>query len=165
MAAGTTAAAAGGYPLRLHQVRVPKAWLDYNGHMTEFCYLQVLGDATDAFLIHAGLGPDYRATGRSAYTVETHIRHLAEVRAGELLQAETRLLGHDAKRIRLHHRILREDGAEVATGEHMLVHVDTGAGRATPMPPALIATLAAIAAEDRAPPPPHVGHGIRPTGA
>ena len=84
MAAGTTAAAAGGYPLRLHQVRVPKAWLDYNGHMTEFRYLQVLGDATDAFLIHAGLGPDYRATGRSAYPVETHIRHLAEVRAGLL---------------------------------------------------------------------------------
>ena len=49
MAAGTTAAAAGGYPLRLHQVRVPKAWLDYNGHMTEFRYLQVLGDATDAY--------------------------------------------------------------------------------------------------------------------
>ena len=156
--------AAPGYPLRLHQVCVPGGWLDYNGHMTEFRYLQVMGDATDAFLIHIGMGPDYRATGRSAYTVETHIRHLAEVHAGELLHVETRLLGHDAKRMRLHHSIQRTDGAEVAevaTGEHMLLHVDTRAGRACPMPAALIAALEALAAHESAPRPDHAGRGIR----
>ncbi|WJS86804.1 carnitine 3-dehydrogenase [Paracoccus sp. TOH] len=155
-------ARAEGYPLRLHQARVSGGWVDYNGHMTEFRYLQVLGDATDAFLIHIGLDADYRAQGRSAYTVETHIRHLAEVKAGEPLTVETRLLGHDAKRFRLHHAILRADGSEAATGEHMLLHVDTGAGRAMPMPPALLQALERVAAQDRAPHPDHAGAGIRP---
>lgn len=158
-----------GYPLRLHHARVPASWLDYNGHMTEFRYLQVMGDATDAFLIHIGMGPDYRATGHSAYTVETHIRHLSEVGMGELLQAETRLLGHDGKRIRLHHSLRRESGAEVATGEHMLLHVDSTAGRACPLPPMLLAALDRIAGHEArheaGPHPDHAGRGIRATGA
>lgn len=149
------------YPLRLHQARVTGGWVDYNGHMTEFRYLQVMGDATDAFLIHIGLDADYRAGGHSAYTVETHIRHLAEVRAGEVLTVQTRLLGHDAKRFRLHHSITRSDGTEVATGEHMLVHVNSSAGRSAPLPPALIQKLNHIAAQDHTPHPDHAGRGIR----
>lgn len=153
-----------GYPLRLHQARVSGGWVDYNGHMTEFRYLQVMGDATDAFLIHIGLDADYRASGHSAYTVETHIRHLAELRAGEVISVETRLLGHDAKRFRLHHSLRRADGSEVATGEHMLLHVDSRAGRSAPLPPALSEALARIAALEAAPHPEHAGRGIREIG-
>lgn len=150
-----------GYPLRLHQALVGGGWLDYNGHMTEFRYLQVMGDATDAFLIHIGLGPEYRATGFSAYTVETHIRHLAEVGGGERLSVETRLLGHDDKRFRLHHSLRRRDGTEVATGEHVLLHVDSGQGRVVPMPQAIVAALDGVAAQETGPAPDHAGAGIR----
>lgn len=150
-----------GYPLRLHQTRVNGGWVDYNGHMTEYRYLQVLADATDAFLIHIGLDAEYRKQGYSAYTVETHIRHLAEVKAGERLTVETRLLGHDQKRFRLHHAILREDGSKVATGEHMLLHVDTEAGRTVPMPQTLMEALERVAAQEKAPHPEHAGAGIR----
>lgn len=152
------------YPLRLHQARVSGAWVDYNGHMTEFRYLQVFGDATDAFLIHIGLDANYRAEGFSAYTVETHIRHLSEVPAGERLVVETRLLGHDAKRFRLHHSMLREDGSIAATAEHMLLHVSTDEGRASPMPDALWNALAEVAALDPEPLPRHAGQGIRDIG-
>jgi len=150
-----------GYPLRLHRARVGGSWLDYNGHMTEFRYLQVFGDATDAFLIHIGLDEVYRNAGFSAYTVETHIRHLAEIGANEQLMVETRLLGHDAKRIRLHHAILREDGTEAATAEHMLLHVSTDQGRATPLPDGLLQALDRIAAQDAGAHPDHAGRGIR----
>ena len=156
--------AATGYPLRIYEVTVPGGWVDYNGHMTEFRYLQLCGDATDAFLIHIGLDADYRAKGCSAYTVETHIRHLAEVKAGERLSVETRLLGHDAKRFRLHHAILREDGSIAATGEHMLLHVDTAASRATPMSEALVTALDAVAAQETEAHPAHAGAGIRSVG-
>lgn len=150
-----------GYPLRLHKAQVSGGWVDYNGHMTEFRYLQVLGDATDAFLIHIGLDADYRAGGYSAYTVETHIRHLAEVKAGERLVVETRLLGFDEKRIRLHHAIMRENGEIVATGEHMMLHVDTGANRTVAMPDQLIKTLEKILAQDTMLHPDHAGAGVR----
>ncbi|AGT11413.1 carnitine 3-dehydrogenase [Paracoccus aminophilus] len=154
-----------GYPLRLHTARVSGDWLDYNGHMTEFRYLQVLGDATDAFMIHVGLDEAYRAGGFSAYTVETHIRHLAESSGGEKLTVETRLIGHDAKKFRLFHRILKEDGTEAATGEHMLLHVDTKAGRTVPMNDALKARLDQIATEDAALPAPEAaGAAIRAIG-
>ena len=154
-----------GYPLVLHRARVGGDWTDYNGHMTEFRYLQVLGDAPDAFMIHVGLDAAYRAGGFSAYTVETHIRHRAEAKAGDALHIETRLLGHDAKRFRLHHSIRTADGVEVATGEHMLLHVDTGAGRASPMPDRLIAALDAVAAQEDRPHPDHAGAGIRAVSA
>ena len=36
--------------LVLHHATVLPEWADYNGHMTEYRYLQVLGDATDALL-------------------------------------------------------------------------------------------------------------------
>ncbi|MDF3605358.1 carnitine 3-dehydrogenase [Paracoccus sp. DMF-8] len=149
------------YPLMLHQARVGGSWVDYNGHMTEFRYLQVFGDATDAFLVHMGLDETWIARGFSAYTVETHIRHLAEIKAGEKLRVETRLLGHDAKRFRLHHRILRENDEEAATGEHMLVFVNTAEARSAPMPDQLVHRLDDIARLETGPIPEHAGAGIR----
>ena len=74
------------------------------------------------------------ARGRSIYTVESHIRHIQEVVAGKPLALETQLLGYDEKRVRLCH-IMREaeTGEVLATGEHMMLSVDTGAGRACPL--------------------------------
>ena len=108
-------------------------WIDYNGHMTEHRYLEVLADTTDVFLPLIGAGGDYAASGSSYYTVETHIRHLGEARVGDRLTVSTQLLHHDPKRLHLFHEIRRaDDGSPVATGEHMLLHVDMAAGRAVP---------------------------------
>ncbi|GGE13673.1 L-carnitine dehydrogenase [Aureimonas endophytica] len=134
-------------PLRLHAAEVPEDWLDYNGHITEHRYLQVLGDATDAVLAHLGLDAAYLASGRSFFTVETHIRHLGEGHRGDRLGVESRVLSADAKRLHLFHAIRRErDGALLATGEHMLLHVDTKAGRAVATEGAMAERIAALAA-------------------
>jgi len=61
-------------PLRLHRTTVEAAWVDYNGHMSEWCYLLVMGDSSDAFFRYVGIDDDYRASGASLFTVETHIR-------------------------------------------------------------------------------------------
>ncbi len=59
--------------LVLHEAVVVPEWIDYNGHMTEFRYLQVLADATDAVLRHIGIDADYIAAagvvlhGRNPY--------------------------------------------------------------------------------------------------
>ena len=34
----------------LKSQKIIKDWIDYNGHMTEFRYLQAFSEATDAFL-------------------------------------------------------------------------------------------------------------------
>ena len=51
--------------------------------MNEARYLQAFADATDAFLRLIGVDAGYLAAGGSYFTVETHIRHLGEARAGE----------------------------------------------------------------------------------
>lgn len=122
-------------PLRLHEVRVPPAWVDYNGHMSESCYLLVVGDDSDAFFRYIGIDEDYRAGGRSLYTVETHLRHLGEASEGEPLAVTVQVLDHDAKRVHIFHTIRQaETDAVLATAEQMLLHVDTAAGRTAAMP-------------------------------
>tara|TARA_R110002020_G_scaffold176756_26_gene369339 strand:- start:3446 stop:4951 length:1506 start_codon:yes stop_codon:yes gene_type:complete len=152
-------------PLVLHQTRVPGEWLDYNGHMTEYRYLQVFGDATDAFLGHIGMDAAYRAPGRSVYTVETHIRHLSETKVNTQLAVRTTVLGHDAKRIRLHHEMVDDAGTVQATSEHMLMHVDTNAGKATPLEAPLTDRLAVLSPGQRGlEAPAHAGRPIRDIG-
>jgi carnitine 3-dehydrogenase / betainyl-CoA thioesterase len=136
--------------LRLHEALVEPAWIDYNGHMTEYRYLEVLADTTDAFLREIGIVGPYIDAGRSYYTVETHIRHLGEARGGDRLYVATRLLGHDEKRLHLWHELRRDaDDELIATGEHMLLHVDRGAGKSTPAAPEILAVLEDIAAAQR----------------
>jgi carnitine 3-dehydrogenase len=122
-----------GQPLRLHETVVDASWVDYNGHLTEARYLHVFANATDAFLRYVGVDGAYLSGGHSAFTVETHLRHLREVAALERLEVTTQVLGSDDKRVQLFHTMRRRgDPDPVATAEHLLLHVDTVAGRATP---------------------------------
>lgn len=149
--------------LALHGAEVLPGWVDYNGHMTEHRYLQVFGEATDAFLLHIGMDAAYRAQGRSVYTVESHLRHLSEAHAGMQLAVATRLLGYDEKRVRIVHR-LTAAGTEgdLATAEHMLLSVDTKAERACAMASPLPARLAEVAgAQQTLDAPDWAGHAIR----
>lgn len=132
-------------PLQLHTAKVHPSWLDYNGHMTEFRYLQVLGDASDAFLRVIGIDAETAASGSSYYTVETHIRHLAEAKLGVTFAVETQVLAGAGKKLHLFHSLKNaETGVIHATGEHVLVHVS--AGRASEPPTHVATKLAAIVA-------------------
>ena len=120
-------------PFAQHHAEVLPAWIDYNGHMTEFRYLQVMSDAADCLLTYLGLSQAYVEAGFSIYTVETHIRHLAEAKLGEKITVATQIISADERKIRLWHSLKTEAGIEVATGEQMWLHVDMKAGRTAPM--------------------------------
>lgn len=142
-------------PLRLLDVKVHPAWVDYNGHMTEHRYLQVFGDTSDALLRLIGSDLDYVAGGHSYYTVETHIRHLGEAKLGQALYSTTQLLSHDEKRLHVFTRIHdAATGDVLATAEQLLLHVSMEAGKACAAAPAILEKLAVIAAEHSALPVP-----------
>jgi carnitine 3-dehydrogenase / betainyl-CoA thioesterase len=142
-------------PLRLHRLRVPAEWVDYNGHAHESRYLQAFGDATDALLRRLGIDAAYLASGGSYYTVETHLSHLREAAAGDVLEVSTQVLGHDPKRLHIFHRLVRErDGEEVASAEQMLVHVDTVRGEASPAGAEVLRRVEEVEAAHAALPPP-----------
>src|SRR5436305_7331595 len=122
-----------GGPLRLPARSVPPEWVDYNGHVHESRYLQLFADATDALLGALGVDAGYLAGGGSYFSVETHLSHLRQLRAGDRVRVTTQVLGSDDKRLHVFHVLLREGEAEpLATAEQMLLHVDTASGRAAP---------------------------------
>jgi carnitine 3-dehydrogenase / betainyl-CoA thioesterase len=134
-------------PLRLHETTVDPASVDYNGHMTESRYGVEFGHGTDAFLRHVGLDAAYLERGRSAYTVEGHIRFLREASALEPIAVDTQVLAADEKRLHLFHSLRHgRSGELLATGEYMLLHVDTGEGRTCPWEQPVAARVAAAAA-------------------
>ncbi|MFN0114888.1 MAG: carnitine 3-dehydrogenase [Paracoccaceae bacterium] len=123
---------------------VPLDWTDYNGHMNEANFLTAFADATDRFMELVGMDGDYVAAGSSLFTAETHIRHLGEVKAGDVIGITTRLLAAEGRKVHLWHE-MRVGGDPVATGEHLLVHTDLATRRATPPGPAVAERLAKIA--------------------
>ena len=123
--AATVAAAA------LHARRSRPEWVDYNGHAHESRYLQVFGDATDGLLRLLGVDPAYLEAGDSYFTVETHLSHLGEARAGDrAARSTTQLLGADAKRLHIFHAWPRPASGADRHRRAAAAARDTGAGRA-----------------------------------
>ncbi|HVW69653.1 MAG TPA: 3-hydroxyacyl-CoA dehydrogenase NAD-binding domain-containing protein [Steroidobacteraceae bacterium] len=128
--------------LQRMETHVRPEWVDYNGHMTDFRYLQVFGDAIDVLFRSVGVNDAYRQGGRALYTVESHVTYGVEAKALEPLYVLTRVVSVDDKRVHLFHTLhRRRDDALVATAEQMFLHVDAKAAKASSMDPAVRAKL------------------------
>jgi carnitine 3-dehydrogenase len=151
-----------GKPLRLAEAVVRPEWVDYNRHMSDFRYGQVFGDATDALFRRVGVDESYRDSGRMFYSVEYHVMHLGEAKAGEPLYVTTQVLAVDDKRLRVFHRMYRgRDHHLIATAEQLYLHVDTKAAKAAPTDAKVRAKLEAIRAEHAGLPlPPEAGRSV-----
>jgi carnitine 3-dehydrogenase len=155
-------------PLRLQSGTVQPDWVDYNNHMTDSRYLYVFGEVSDAVFRLVGADAAYLASGFSYFTVETHIVHRREIAGLAPYYATTQILGADEKRIHVFHRLHHGDTDEVlASGEQMLLHVDTTARRAAPFPAEMARRVTALRdAQAALPLPAEAGRtvGMRPGG-
>ncbi len=145
------------------ETRVAPEWIDYNGHMRDAFYGLVFSHAVDAFQDDVGLDAAYRAaTGCTIYLVEQHSRFFAEVKQGDGLAVETRVIASDARRFHLHLTML-SGGVVCAVGEFMELHVrQSPRPKVAEMPDEIAARIAAAhlnAAEAAALP-----HRARPMG-
>jgi carnitine 3-dehydrogenase len=137
-------------PIRTLERQVPTNWTDYNNHMNESRYLQCFADASDALLRMIGVDADYVANSGSYFTVETHIRHLDEVAALQPIYATTQVLSAAGKKLHLFHHLYHQSGRLLATGEHMLIHVNLetrSASEPTPVVTRLAAEISAAQAQ------------------
>ena len=133
--------------LWLHEAVVRPEWVDYNGHMSEAYYVLIFGDATDAFYDYVGMDDAFRRQEKtSVYTLEAHIRYLIEAHEGQVVRIGSRLMSHDAKRLRLHHTMVDGGGAVLAVTEIAALHVDTRAPKACPFLAEPLARIEAVAA-------------------
>lgn len=116
------------------EVAVDEEWIDYNGHMTEWQYYKTLADAGENFLRVMGFTEDYRLQGYSFFSVEGHQRNLKECRSGTPLKVFTEMIGFDDLRLHIYQYVIDQTrNIVVATGEHMMVHVDTTHRSAVPV--------------------------------
>ncbi|MBI1243415.1 MAG: thioesterase-like protein [Alphaproteobacteria bacterium] len=89
-------------------------------------YVLAFDNATDVFFEAVGFGEAWRkATGRSFFAVDAHVRYIGELKPGERLAVATHLLAADTKRIRYFHTMRNADtGTVAATVEFLSLHVD-----------------------------------------
>lgn len=125
--------------------KVPQSWVDYNGHMNEAHYLEAAAAASDRFMEMIGVDFDYVESGNSYFTVETHIRHLDELSAGEPLTVTTQVLNGDGKKLHLFHFLKGADEKLAATVETLLLHVDLSTRRSSLPEPVVAEKLSEFA--------------------
>ena len=111
--------------LRLWEGEVLAEWVDANRHMNDGCYAVAFGEASWRVQDHLGLHSGYRArTGGTLYSVEAHLTWARELSLGQRLHIESLILGVDAKRLRVFHRLFASDDSYcAATMDVMMLHV------------------------------------------
>jgi carnitine 3-dehydrogenase len=149
-------------PIRTLDRSIPTDWVDYNGHTNDSRYMQLSSEGGDRFLRYIGLDQPYLQSGRSYFTVESHVNYIAQSRAGDAVYVTVQLLSHDAKRLRIFTSMNRaDDDSVVATAEHMMLHVDSNIGKASPASDEIQAKLAEIATyHNKLPRPINAGRAI-----
>ena len=138
-------------PLKLWEGEVLAGWVDANRHMSDGYYAVAFGEASWRVQDHLGMDARYRGhTGGTLYSVEAHLTWARELALGQRLHIESLVLGADAKRLRVFHRLFATDeGYVAATMDVMMLHVVQGEGgaRTSPFPGDVAGRLRAIAAE------------------
>jgi len=136
-----------GVPTRLLESTVLPAWIDYNGHMTEFRYVQVFSDSSEVLFRRVGMHDEYVASGFSLYTAETHNRFYDEVGVNEPYYTTVQIILADAKRLHVFYRMhAASDDRLLATLEAMYLHIDMKSGKVVAAEPQASKKLRGLAA-------------------
>lgn len=142
---------------------IEAGWLDYNGHLNMAYYHVIFDRALDRALAAYQVGPGYAPKSPwTVFTVEVHVRYLAEVLSGARLKVDIRALAVDDKRLHTFCDLRDADSGRLhATSEQMLIHVGLDSRRAAPFPPDALARLKSWVEAGRGlPPPEDVGRAV-----
>lgn len=133
----------------VYRTALAPEWIDHNGHLRDAYYGLIVSYACDALIDRLHMDAAYRERTRNTlYTVEMHIHYLREVKKGDIVLVNVRMLGVDQKRIHAAFDIAREGDVEVAaSAELMLLHVHQGETvKTAPFPSDVSDALAALVA-------------------
>jgi acyl-CoA thioester hydrolase len=122
-------------PFVSSSIRVRQDWIDYNGHMNIAHYTALFDTALDELFAQSGLGPDYvSAHNQSFFVVESRMSYRQELTEGDPVRVTVQLIAVDDKRVHCYLEVRHAfDGWVAASAETLLLHVDLGLRRATPL--------------------------------
>lgn len=132
-----------------YHTTIAESDLDAMGHLNVRRYVAFFDDAGWAFYAAIGMTPEYfRAAQAGGFSLEMHIRYLAEVHLGETIAVRIRLLARTVKRMHFIGFMVNETtGALASTLEQVDSHADLAARRTSPFPAEIAAKLDAVLAE------------------
>ena len=145
------------------EVVVRPDWIDYNGHMNVGYYHVAFDLAAEEFFHHLGFTPEFRRRhDGTTYALESHLNFLREVKQGDPLRFEARLLDFGVKRVHFYQEMFHaREGYLAASCECLSSFVSRATRRTAPVPPELGERLARIKAEHAVLARPwQVGHAI-----
>ncbi len=127
-------------------------WIDLNRHMGVAYYHVIMNAAAWHASEYWDFGVDYRTrTGQSSFILEMHARYLRELKLGDPVDTTVRILGLDGKRMHLWYEISNaRDHYVAATGEALIISIDTATRRVIPFAPELHWRLSAARDAHRA---------------
>jgi acyl-CoA thioester hydrolase len=142
---------------------VPPEYIDPNGHMNVGYYSVIFDKALDLPFGALGLGVEgIKASGRSTFSLETHVTYQHEVREGDPLDFTFQLLDIDHKRMHYFMTMLHaRERWLAATSEAIAICIDMTTRRSTTWPGDQLARLQSVHdAHRRRPRPAEVGRTI-----
>jgi acyl-CoA thioester hydrolase len=105
-------------------------------------YQRLADQASDAFWLTIG-GEMPSVSTRLAYVLlETHVRYMRELRLGDPIAIDTRLIAYDHRRLHLHHTLVRGEEA-VSVVQILGLAFDLDRRRATRWSASMLTSLAA----------------------
>ena len=146
-----------------HLQAVESQWTDYNRHLNMAYYGVMFDRAAEELFEQFGCGADYiKRTNCSTFVLETHTSYANELKAGEQVRIENRIIGFDQKRVHYVQQMFRADSMYLACVlEVMMSHVDLTSRRTCAFPIDILASIEAMAKIHAGLPlPPQVGHVI-----
>ncbi len=146
-----------------YETSVAPEWIDYSGHMNLGYYLLVFEDAARYLFTQLDVSRAYRErTNHALFASETHIVFEREVREGDALRFESRILGATGKALDVIHLMYHAgEGYLAATNQVLYLHVDLARRRAAAFPADAMARVRAVAdIHATLPRPPQAGRTI-----
>ena len=118
-------------------------YLDSNRHVNVSWYLHLFNQATLGMQKWLGFNwRELKSEGASSFSLEGHIRYLAELFAGEHVTVRTRLISRSSKRLHYLHFMFNDDQQKLAaTYEEIQAYMDMNKRRMAPYPGPLAARL------------------------
>ena len=135
-----------------HAQTIPEDYLDAMGHMNVMWYTHLFSLGFAGLIRIMGaielFSPD---SDGGSFMLESHIRYLSEVRAGQTIRIRSRLIGRSEKRFHALHFMTNDDKQDVsATFETVSSYVSLSQRRTAPLPSRLAASMDQLVAESQA---------------
>jgi len=132
-----------------HRAVIPEDYLDEMGHMNVMWYTHLFSlGAWGLFQMVGMTRPYFEANHAGTFALAQHFRYLKEVRVGQHVTIQSRVLGRTAKRWHgIHFMTIDELDTLAATAEVVSTHVDMRVRRSSPFAPEIAAAIDRLIAE------------------